>query len=178
MNFFRSLLCALRVVALLQRGRAVAQRLAASTCAAATRQHGHLSIYTKPQSRSWRPTRCPPRPSRHWTAAPAAQHYVNSTRQRAPSNTERPTDAHLLLQHKLAASRRHILPLLLPHRARQAVLLQHGLEHEGGVRRRRPEVKIGAENRVPRDEVDGDVAAAQQLPQLVRVALEAVEVGA
>ena len=62
-------------------------------CAAATRQHGHLSIYTKPQSRSWRPTRCPPRPSRHWTAVPAAQHYVNSTRQRAPSNTERPADA-------------------------------------------------------------------------------------
>jgi hypothetical protein len=64
-------------------------------CAAATRQHrhGHLSIYTKPQSRSWRPTRCPPRPSRHWTAVPAAQHYVNSTRQRAPSNMERPADA-------------------------------------------------------------------------------------
>ena len=85
---------------------------------------------------------------------------------------------HLLLQHQLTAGSRHVLPLLLPHRARQPVLLQDALEHARSARRRRPELEIRAEHRVPRYEVDHDVAALQQLPQLVRVAVQAVEVGA
>ena len=103
-------------------------------------------------------------------AAPALQRHI-AGRQEASS-------AHLLLQDELTACSRHILALFLPHCARQPVLLQDALEHARSARRRRPELEIRAEHRVPRYEVDHDVAALQQLPQLVRVAVQAVEVGA
>jgi hypothetical protein len=65
--------------------------------------------------------------------------------------------AHLLLEDELTASSGHVLPFLLPHRARQSVLLQLGLEHEGCARRRRCEV-----------EIQGQRTGCKPFPELIR----------
>jgi hypothetical protein len=87
------------------------------------------------------------------------------------------TVTHLLLQHELTTCSGNILPLFLPYSARQSILLQDDLKCGSGTSWRRPEVKIWAQDRVPWNEVDDDIAAAKQLPQLMRVDVEAVEVG-